>query len=703
MIIDEQCRYREVVAINRAIASAEAYGDILRLVVERTAAFTDATACMLLLRQSDGLARIVRSYGIDPENAARVAVPLTELVVQELCVKVGFPSADLFVGVPVIGKEGLLGILAVYGEGAVESTRHDELLSALADQAAIALDNAERVRRLVASEKKLAAVISVAADAIIFVDESQTIRMFNDGAEKIFGWSRDEILGSPLGRLLPERFRTIHGQHVQNFGTGRDAARKMAEDRPSIVGLRKNGEEFPADAAISRVLDGAAWLYAVVLRDITEQKRVEHEQRFLADVGPILATSLDYDETVRSIAELAVRELADLCIVDEMREDGEIHRRRVVCRDASRVGVCELLMGVSLDRRRPHLMTSALERRCTVLLQNPSSDEIASLAQNDDHLRALRAADIRSMVTAPLIVHGTVLGAIAFISSTHEYAACDVRLAEELAQRAALAIESARLYGLAARAVRSRDDVLGVVAHDLRSPLFGILVQVALLRLRGAESGPLQTHVDSIECSATRMKRMVEDLLDVARMEAGQLSVELARVPAGQLVADSLAAHQSLAASFSIELRLEVDAELGDVWGDRDRLLQVFENLIGNALKFTESGGRITVSAAPREDCVQFSVSDTGSGISSENIPRLFDPFWQAQKTGRRGAGLGLSIVQGVIDAHHGRLWVESTLGVGSTFYFCIPAKPPVEAIVQDSATSEKRIGGALPRTGASV
>jgi PAS domain S-box-containing protein len=147
--MDERQRYREVLAINRAIAGAEDYGEVLRLVVDRTAAFTGATACMLLLSQADGLARVVRSVGIDPAKAARLALPLTERIDRELCNLLGFKATDGFVGVPVIGKGGLMGILAVYREepGAVDGV-DDRLISAFADQAAIALDNAERVRRL---------------------------------------------------------------------------------------------------------------------------------------------------------------------------------------------------------------------------------------------------------------------------------------------------------------------------------------------------------------------------------------------------------------------------------------------------------------------------------------------------------------------------------------------------------------------------
>jgi signal transduction histidine kinase len=174
---------------------------------------------------------------------------------------------------------------------------------------------------------------------------------------------------------------------------------------------------------------------------------------------------------------------------------------------------------------------------------------------------------------------------------------------------------------------------------------------------------------------------MIDDLLDVARLDAGQLSVDLARVPAQALVADAVEAQRPLAESLSVELRLEAEVVFVDVWADRDRLQQVFENLIGNALKFTRAGGRITVSAAPRENEVMFSVSDTGRGISRESLPHVFDRFWQVQKTGRRGAGLGLSIVKGLVDAHHGRIWVESTPGVGSAFHFCIPAEPTIAPV----------------------
>ena len=175
------------------------------------------------------------------------------------------------------------------------------------------------------------------------------------------------------------------------------------------------------------------------------------------------------------------------------------------------------------------------------------------------------------------------------------------------------------------------------------------------------------------------MNRLIEDLLDVTRMEAGRLSVEPGRVAAAQVVSDSVEMQRALAAAASLDLRLELAGHLPEVWADRDRLLQVFENLIGNALKFTPAGGRITVGAAPGAGEVVFRVSDTGGGIAADDLPHLFDRFWRGRRSTGRGAGLGLPIVKGVVDAHRGRIWVESTPPRGSTFFFTIPTARPAE------------------------
>ncbi len=428
--------------------------------------------------------------------------------------------------------------------------------------------------------------------------------------------------------------------------------------------------------SVVRDRDGAPLHYVAQIEDITERKRLADEQRFLAEVGRVLAASLDYEETLSSIAGLAVHDLADFCIIEVVGDDQEVRRLKVTSRDPSNAWICESLTRIPIDRSRPHLLQPVLESRRPLLMQRPSVELLTSLAQSEEHLRALRAARIGSMIAVPLISRERLLGVLAFVSSTGSrvYGPAELRLAEELAHRSALSIENARLYRAACRATRARDDVLGIVAHDLRNPLNNILMHASHLRRLSAEREPrAQKTAEAIERAATRMNRLIQDLLDVTRMEAGRLSVEQGCVSAGRLISDFVEGQQSLAAAASLELRLDVAANLPEVWADRDRLLQVLENLVGNALKFTRPGGLLTVGAAPREGEVLFWVADTGKGIAAESLPHIFDRFWQAEGAQPHGAGLGLPIVKGIIEAHHGRIWVHSTRGQGTTFFFTLP------------------------------
>lgn len=538
---------------------------------------------------------------------------------------------------------------------------------------------AEEALRL--SEAKLAGMFAISADAIITIDESQRITAFNAGAEKIFGYSKEELLGASLGILVPERLRARHREHVDRFAGGPDVARRMGEPGAGIVCRRSNGEEFPADAAISKLDVGGKPILTITVRDITDLKRVEVEQRLFAEVGSVLAATLEYEDTLSNIARLAVRDLTDLCLVDIVEDNGEIQRLKVVSRDPSKAWACEVLKQLPVDPKPP-LLASVLASQKPVLIERLAPETVSSWARSEEHLRALREIDPGSLIMVPLLARGKLLGVVSLVSATSSraYGLADVRFAEGVAGRAALSLENARLYRAAQRATQARDDVLGVVAHDLRNPLGIILIQTALLRRREGEPERRSPRpLDAIERAATRMARLLRDLLDATRMDAGSFAVERAQVAPAQVVADSVEAQTELASAASLELRLDVTPELPDVWADRDRLLQVFENLVGNAVKFTEPGGRITVGAAPRDGGVLFWIADTGAGIPAEHLPHLFDRFWQAGKVGHRGAGLGLGIVKGIVEAHGGRIWVESTPGQGSTFFFTIPAPPRTE------------------------
>jgi PAS domain S-box-containing protein len=541
------------------------------------------------------------------------------------------------------------------------------------------------------SEARFSGIISISPDAIISVDGEQRIILFNDGAEKIFGYSRAEAIGARLDVLIPERLRAIHDHHVASFAAGETTARQMGARVATIVGRRKNGEEFPAEAAISKLaFDGQAVL-TVAVRDITERKRIEAEQRFLADAGAVLASSLDYEQTLTTLGHLVVRELADWCIVDVVEEGDRPRRLRVVSGDPDQASLAAQFERLQLDRHRAHLALPALDTRRPFLIERMTPERLASFAQSDEHLRHLRAIDPRSVMALPLLIRGQLLGVLVLISSkpSRVYGPADLRLAEALADRAALAIENGRLYRASVHATRLREEILGVVAHDLRNPLTAIVMNAGALKRRGPEPERRNDKPrESILRAANRMDRLISDLLDVSLIEAGYLAVGHTRVPARQLLLDSVEAQRPLASSASLELQLELAGDLPDVWGDQHRLFQVLENLVGNATKFTPEGGRITVGAAPREHEVLFWVADTGYGISPEGLPHVFDRFWQAKKGARKGAGLGLPITRGIVEAHGGRIWVESTLRRGTVFFFTIPEAPAAEAPSPDAVVT---------------
>jgi PAS domain S-box-containing protein len=572
----------------------------------------------------------------------------------------------------------------------------------LASRIAMALDNArlyddaQRANQaLRLAEAKSSGIVSISADAIISTDEDQRITLFNEGAEKVFGYSKAEAIGAPLDTLIPERFRAMHHQHVEKFATGREVARKMGDRGTVIFGLRRDGEEFPADAAISKLDVDGERILTVALRDVTEQKRVEWKQTFFAEVGKELASSLEYEDMLTRVVQLVVHELADFSVLYIVEADGEIRRPRAASRDPSKAWFGELLMGMPTDRRRLHPVWQVIETQRPIVMEL-TAEMLVSFAQNDEHRQALETIRPRSIIGVPLRVGDKCLGVL-FLTSIQPrvYGPNDLLVADEFGRLAALFLENARLHRAARSAIQARDDVLGIVAHDLRNPLGNILMQAALLRRRGSEpERRSRKPADAIERAANRMNRLIQDLLDITRMEAGELSIEQAPVQAGGAVIEFVEAQKPLASSTSLELRLDLAQDLGEVFADRDRLLQVLENLVGNAVKFTGPGGRVTVGAAPRGDEVLFWVADTGAGIEAGDVPHLFDRFWQVRKVDKQGTGLGLPIVKGIIEAHGGRIWVESQVGVGSTFFFTLPlARPEPQVAGAHSLTSaENRV-----------
>jgi signal transduction histidine kinase len=235
------------------------------------------------------------------------------------------------------------------------------------------------------------------------------------------------------------------------------------------------------------------------------------------------------------------------------------------------------------------------------------------------------------------------------------------------------------MYKEAEETIDAREQVLKIVSHDLRNPLHTISMCASLLLDVPMQPGDQDAHLKRIKRAGERMNRLIQDLLDVAKLEAGRVGIDARPVQLAPLVREAHDMLAPLAAEKSIRLDCAIVDGLPEVTADGGRIVQVLSNLVGNAIKFTPRDGRIVIRAEPAPGGVRMSVADTGAGIPEEQLSKLFGRFWQGNPADRRGIGLGLSIAKGIIDAHGGRIWVESRVGEGTTFFFTLgTALPPI-------------------------
>ncbi|HEX8821617.1 MAG TPA: PAS domain S-box protein [Archangium sp.] len=443
--------------------------------------------------------------------------------------------------------------------------------------------------------------------------------------------------------------------------------------------LTSDGRELPVSQVLlaHREAQGRLETLSTIIRDISDRKRAEEAQQFLSESGRVMVAALEYEATLQSLARLVVPRLADYCVVG-MLEGDEMRRVAMVHRDPTREPLLRELGLVQRLRTTVVGVQSVMRTGEPELVPEVTEAWLRAAAEEESHFATLCRLGPRSIMIVPLVARGRTLGAITFAcgaESGRRYGPADLTLAEGLAGRAALTIDNARLYKQSQQATRARDEVLAVVSHDLRNPLNVIsLGSTYLLKHlpQGDEATSWRKQGELIRRSADRAVHLIQDLLDVAKVESGRLSLEREAETVGGLLDEAIELHRPLAEAHGLRLEREEAPGLPAVLVDRARVLQVFSNLIGNALRFTSEGGRITVRARREGALVRFAVIDTGKGIAAEHLPHLFDRYWQVKST-REGAGLGLPIAKGLVEAHGGRIQVESEPGRGSTFSFTLP------------------------------
>jgi signal transduction histidine kinase len=429
-------------------------------------------------------------------------------------------------------------------------------------------------------------------------------------------------------------------------------------------GVEKRGEVSP-DARLAAALDAERAARA-------DAEAARQRATFLAEASAILGSSLDWTETLASVARLAVPAVADWCCVEGAEGLASGGPPLAVAHaDPARVE-----RALEWRRRWPPDPAApggpcAVVRTGRAELWREITDALLAAHLTAEQLRAAGEIGMTSVMIVPLAARGRTLGAITFVSTEarRRYDADDLAMAEELGRLAGLAMDNARLYDEARRAIQARDEVLAVVSHDLKNPLESVLLSASLL-LRAPDPEQVRRYAEAVRRSGARMDRLVRELLDLSRMEAGQFRVELRPEQLEAIVEEALALLAPVAQERGVALGVAGGPLPQAVPCDRERILQVLSNLVGNALNFAPRGGHVAVRVALSDVEAEVAVADDGPGIPPEDLPHVFDRFWKRRAD---GTGLGLAIVRGIVDAHGGRVRVESRVGGGTTFAFTLP------------------------------
>jgi signal transduction histidine kinase/DNA-binding NarL/FixJ family response regulator len=464
----------------------------------------------------------------------------------------------------------------------------------------------------------------------------------------------------------------LHMPHRDGFAVLRDIRERTPPDdfRPVLVltadatpeakerALSTGAKDFlnkPIDAteALLRVQN---LLETRVL--YTQQRHARQAAELLAEASRVLNASLDAATAVAQLARLVVPRLAECCAIDLFDAGGAVRAAATHADPAEETR----LRGVT-----PWGDASA----------DGGAADGARMADSAEVAGLLGGCPAESALVVPLRAAGRAVGRMVLGRTRPgaRFGGAEVALAEELGRRAAMAVENARLFGEATAATEARQHTLAVVAHDLRNPLTAIRMDAEMLSvtLRPNVGDFERQSLDRIMAITRRMDGLIQDLLEVSRMERGTLALETFPRDPAFLLAEAAHALGPLASAHGLRLAVEAVQGLPAVLADGERVVQIISNLVGNAVKFTPEGGTVTLACAPAEGEVRFSVADTGPGIPPEQVPHIFGAFWQARHADRRGLGLGLSIARGLVEAHGGRIWVESEPGRGATFVFTLP------------------------------
>jgi PAS domain S-box-containing protein len=531
--------------------------------------------------------------------------------------------------------------------------------------------------QLCESEQRYRAMVDLSPEPIA-VHEAGRLVYINDAGIRLVGAKGPEqILGRNIMDFVHPDYRAAVRERARTTQEG-NTAQKLEEKFLSL-----DGQAIDVEVVAMPITYQGHHATQVVIRDVTERRNAELTMRFLDDASAALATSLDYQQTLDRITALAVPALADVCLLEVPDESGAMQRVSVRADEPSKRGLVE-----SLAARFPPLPDSdhpslrAMRNAQPVLLSGLVEPENVPNIQGPEHAALIRALGFRTALFVPLVAHGRALGVITLVSTRAErrYDAGEVRLAEELAGRAALAVDNARAFKLAQEAIRIREDFLSVASHELRTPLTALQLNLERLgRAAAGGAGPSRERSEPLLAAALRqteqLARLIDSLLDVARIVAGRMRLSPEALDLAELTRGVVARLEPSAVRAGCDITLDAPTPEPGRW-DRLRIEQVLTNLLSNAIKYG-AGKPIDVAVVGDGARVRLRVRDRGIGIAGQDLERIFARFERAVSSRAYGGlGLGLFISRDIVEAHGGSIRVESTPDHGATFEVVLPREP---------------------------
>ena len=531
-------------------------------------------------------------------------------------------------------------------------------------------------RRANAARQHLAAVVASSADAIITKDLTGRITTWNDGARRIFGYTAEEVMGQSITILIPPE---MHAEEDDILARLRRGERVLPFE---TVRLDKTGRRLNISVTASPIRDPSGRVIGAskIARDITQRTRTERMNRFLSESSAALADLSDYESTLRKVARLAVPSFADLCAVDIRTDDGSVRRLALIQNNPDNEALtAEMLRTHAPAPGDQHGVMRVLRTGESVWFRSVTDAFLQAVAHDEQHLSWLRRLRPRSYICVPVRSRRSAVGALTFVTtdSGREYEEADLRTAEDLAHRAAIAIENASLVATLRESDRRKDEFLAMLAHELRNPLAPIRNAAHIIRARATGERELTWATEIIERQVYQMTRLVDDLLDVSRITSGKITLHRERIDARATVAIVVEACQPQITSQHHKLNVDLPAEPLYVDADPVRLSQILFNLLDNAAKYTDPGGRIWLMMTPDDGWVEIRVRDTGIGIASDMLTQIFEMFTQIDRSLERskgGLGIGLMLVHRLVEMHGGTVRATSDgAGQGSEFVVRLP------------------------------